>query len=178
MCIGIGMLQAGKDVDRTIIGVKGGGMGAETVATFEEAVKAGIVPAIVKPPPKPTTATTAASGTGGAHKRGKQSAKTAPTAVDTAAPMPDLAPSNRAKYLVSFGSADTNGDGIVDGSEAKVYFSRSQLPSSSLSTVWRLTARTNPSSLTKNEFIVAMHLIDTLRGGYKGELHVKEEWFE
>ena len=70
------------------------------------------------------------------------------------------------KYDALFASADANGDGFVDGSEAKTFFAVSQLPKAELKLIWALADRSMDSKLDRIEFRMAMHLIYSRMSGY------------
>jgi len=63
------------------------------------------------------------------------------------------------KYDQLFLSADTNKDGFVDGVEAKVYFSKANIPQDKLARIWELSELDGDSRLNYAEFRLAMHLI-------------------
>lgn len=75
--------------------------------------------------------------------------------------------------------ADANGDGQVDGGEAKSYFTKNtSLPNSELAKVWRLAKRERPGpTLSKAEFYVALHLVHLITQGDTLPDHLPESLY-
>lgn len=67
------------------------------------------------------------------------------------------------KYSVFFSQADMDGDGFVNGKEAKAFFSQSQLSSTILGSIWLLSDVDKDNRLSKSEFCLAMHFIMKIR---------------
>jgi Ca2+-binding EF-hand superfamily protein len=63
------------------------------------------------------------------------------------------------KYDTLFIQADQNKDGFVDGTEAKNYLTKSQLPQESLAKIWQLSEVDGDGKLSKGEFRMTMHLV-------------------
>jgi len=63
------------------------------------------------------------------------------------------------KYRALFNNYDTNKDGLVSGTEARVLFDRSGLDPNTLGTIWSMSDVDRDGSLTEREFSIAFHLI-------------------
>ncbi|KAF9434224.1 hypothetical protein BGZ76_008363 [Entomortierella beljakovae] len=72
----------------------------------------------------------------------------------------DVTPEEKIKFDRFFDQLDSNGDGIIEGEEAGKFFMNSRLPETVLAQIWDLSDITGTGSLTKDEFAVAMLLIN------------------
>ncbi|KAG0199169.1 hypothetical protein BGX28_007516 [Mortierella sp. GBA30] len=72
----------------------------------------------------------------------------------------DITPEEKAKFDRFFDQLDKNGTGVVGGEEAGRFFMNSRLPESVLAQIWDLSDITGSGSLSKDEFAVAMLLIN------------------
>ncbi|KAK3835615.1 MAG: hypothetical protein J3R72DRAFT_451249 [Linnemannia gamsii] len=72
----------------------------------------------------------------------------------------EISPEEKAKFDRFFDQLDTNGDGFVEGDEAGRFFMNSRLPETVLAQIWDLSDITKTGSLSKDEFAVAMLLIN------------------
>ncbi|KAK3816965.1 MAG: hypothetical protein JOS17DRAFT_400413 [Linnemannia elongata] len=72
----------------------------------------------------------------------------------------EITPEEKAKFDRFFDQLDANGDGFVEGEEAGRFFMNSRLPESVLAQIWDLSDITKTGSLNKDEFAVAMLLIN------------------
>ncbi|PRP84669.1 hypothetical protein PROFUN_07919 [Planoprotostelium fungivorum] len=63
-----------------------------------------------------------------------------------------ISPTDKAKYDQLFATADTNGDGVIDGLEGKNFFSYSQLSKDNLAKIWFLCDNGRKGHITKLEF--------------------------
>ncbi|XP_066508433.1 epidermal growth factor receptor substrate 15-like 1 isoform X2 [Hoplias malabaricus] len=66
---------------------------------------------------------------------------------------------DREQYEVIFELADSDFDGMVGGDEVKDIFMNSKLPQSVLAHIWSLADTKSTGKLTKEQFCLAMHLI-------------------
>eukprot|EP01114_Cavostelium_apophysatum_P013531 TRINITY_DN3296_c0_g1_i1.p1 TRINITY_DN3296_c0_g1~~TRINITY_DN3296_c0_g1_i1.p1 ORF type:complete len:1699 (-),score=536.14 TRINITY_DN3296_c0_g1_i1:50-5146(-) len=76
-----------------------------------------------------------------------------------------ITPSEMRAYANEFKKADLNGDGLIDGSEAKIYFSNAGTDKKNLAKIWRLADCDMDSKLDVDEFIIAMHLLSACLAG-------------
>ncbi|KAF9120471.1 hypothetical protein BGW39_011335 [Mortierella sp. 14UC] len=72
----------------------------------------------------------------------------------------EISPEEKAKFDRFFDQLDANGDGFVEGEEASRFFMNSRLPETVLAQIWELSDITKTGSLSKDEFAVAMLLIN------------------
>ncbi|KAF9354706.1 hypothetical protein BGX26_007469, partial [Mortierella sp. AD094] len=72
----------------------------------------------------------------------------------------DVTPDEKAKFDRFFDQLDKSGTGLVGGEEAGKFFLNSRLPESVLAQIWDLSDITGSGSLSKDEFAVAMLLIN------------------
>ncbi|KAG9071538.1 hypothetical protein KI688_005750 [Linnemannia hyalina] len=72
----------------------------------------------------------------------------------------EITPDEKAKFDRFFDQLDANGDGFIEGEEAGRFFMNSRLPESVLAQIWDLSDITKTGSLNKDEFAVAMLLIN------------------
>eukprot|EP00741_Cyanophora_paradoxa_P003371 tig00000692_g3276.t1 len=79
-----------------------------------------------------------------------------------------VTPQDRANYEGYFKTLDTDMDGFVTGEQAKEFFGKSNLPSNVLAQIWVLADQNKDRKLDKDEFCIAMHLVNYKRTG--GEL--------
>mmetsp|Transcript_4777 Transcript_4777/g.6668 ORF Transcript_4777/g.6668 Transcript_4777/m.6668 type:complete len:356 (-) Transcript_4777:34-1101(-) len=63
------------------------------------------------------------------------------------------------KYDNLFLQADKNKDGLVDGEEAKIYFTKANIPTDKLAKIWGLCERDRDNCLSVSEFRLAIHLV-------------------
>eukprot|EP00968_Pinguiococcus_pyrenoidosus_P014055 scaffold1277_cov253-Pinguiococcus_pyrenoidosus.AAC.60 len=70
-----------------------------------------------------------------------------------------MTPTERTKYAGFFPNYDKNGDGFVEGAEARQLFSQSGLDKAVLKDVWNLSDTDKDGRLSRTEFNIAMHLI-------------------
>ncbi|CCG80517.1 UBA/TS-N domain protein [Taphrina deformans PYCC 5710] len=78
--------------------------------------------------------------------------------------VPPLTPEDRAKYFSSWQSVNPSG-GMLEGERARDVFQKSRLPVEQLGQIWALTDTRNRGSLDATEFIVAMHLVQSMMNG-------------
>lgn len=81
-----------------------------------------------------------------------------------AAPTPaewTMTDAERGQYLALFSQADQDGDGLVGGKEANLFFKQSGLDNATLKQIWLLSDVDKDNKLNPDEFSIAMHL--TLR---------------
>jgi len=71
-----------------------------------------------------------------------------------------IQPAEKAKYDELFKSNDLDKDGYITGDQAKVLFSRCGLPLPDLSRIWLLSDLTQDHQLDRQEFAIAMFLIN------------------
>ena len=91
------------------------------------------------------------------------SSPSAPTAGSSSGPLSDgwaITPADKTRYDGFFDSLDTERAGYVDGSVVVPFFLQSGLDESTLAHVWDLTDMNQSGTLTRDEFAVAMHLIN------------------
>ncbi|KAG0252355.1 hypothetical protein DFQ27_008138 [Actinomortierella ambigua] len=72
----------------------------------------------------------------------------------------DITTDEKAKYDRFFDQLDKTGSGALGGEEASKFFMNSRLPESVLAQIWDLADITKSGSLSKDEFAVAMYLIN------------------
>ncbi|KAF9303273.1 hypothetical protein BGZ74_004073 [Mortierella antarctica] len=72
----------------------------------------------------------------------------------------DVTPEEKAKFDRFFEQLDPSGTGFVGGEDASRFFMNSRLPESVLAQIWDLSDITGSGSLSKDEFAVAMLLIN------------------
>ncbi|KAF8977281.1 hypothetical protein BGZ46_007505, partial [Entomortierella lignicola] len=72
----------------------------------------------------------------------------------------DVTPEEKAKFDRFFDQLDKTNSGFVGGEEAGKFFLKSTLPESVLAQIWDLSDITGSGSLSKDEFAVAMFLIN------------------
>ncbi|KAF9428828.1 hypothetical protein BGZ94_000887 [Podila epigama] len=72
----------------------------------------------------------------------------------------EITPEEKAKFDRFFDQLDPNGTGVVGGEEASRFFMNSRLPEPVLAQIWDLSDITGSGSLSKDEFAVAMLLIN------------------
>ncbi|KAI7819729.1 hypothetical protein BC939DRAFT_459603 [Gamsiella multidivaricata] len=72
----------------------------------------------------------------------------------------DITPEEKVKFDRFFDQLDKSGTGVVGGEEAGKFFLNSRLPESVLAQIWDLADITGSGSLSKDEFAVAMLLIN------------------
>ncbi|KAL0091477.1 hypothetical protein J3Q64DRAFT_1654951 [Phycomyces blakesleeanus] len=77
----------------------------------------------------------------------------------------DVSPEELAKYSVFFENLNTNGTGYVSGVDAVHFFRHSKLPESDLAKIWDLADTNSSGQLSKQEFGLAMHLINKRMAG-------------
>ncbi|CUA75872.1 EH domain-containing and endocytosis protein 1 [Rhizoctonia solani] len=72
----------------------------------------------------------------------------------------DVSPEEKAKSDSFFAGLDTQGRGYIEGDVAVTFMVQSKLPEAILAQVWDLSDIDNDGRLTRDEFAVAMHLIN------------------
>ncbi|KAI8149556.1 hypothetical protein BJV82DRAFT_504872, partial [Fennellomyces sp. T-0311] len=75
------------------------------------------------------------------------------------APNWDVTPQEKARFDMFFDQIDTKRAGVIQGNEAVNFFKNSRLPDNELARVWDLADIEQNGQLTRDEFAVAMHLI-------------------
>ncbi|KAI9725499.1 MAG: hypothetical protein M1828_003170 [Chrysothrix sp. TS-e1954] len=78
--------------------------------------------------------------------------------------VPPLAPDKVNEYSALFEKAGAR-NGLLGGDAAKQVFEKARLPNEVLGQIWNLTDREQRGSLNNIEFVVAMHLLASMRGG-------------
>lgn len=73
--------------------------------------------------------------------------------------LPLLTPNDLSKFSQLFDRTASSGD-LLSGNDAKEIFVKARLPNKILGAIWFLCDKGTKGSLSKEEFIVAMHLID------------------
>lgn len=76
-----------------------------------------------------------------------------------------ISPEQRAYYLSQFLRLQSDPRGKLSGSQAKLFFELSKLPTAELSDIWELSDVDHDGQLTLGEFAVAMHLVVLRRNG-------------
>ncbi|ORY90598.1 hypothetical protein BCR43DRAFT_480607 [Syncephalastrum racemosum] len=77
----------------------------------------------------------------------------------------DVSAQEKEQYDAFFDKIDTNQRGYIEGPEAVEFFNNSKLPPSDLARIWDMADMEEKGRLTKDEFAIAMHLINArLRG--------------
>ena len=76
-----------------------------------------------------------------------------------------LSPQERGFYSNMLSLADPLGYNKVGGKDAVNFFKKSGLPIDKLKTVWKMSARSSPEHLSREEFYVALRLIAYLQNG-------------
>jgi hypothetical protein len=66
-------------------------------------------------------------------------------------------------YLTFFSQADANGDGFVNGKEFKEYFTQLKVSDATQRDLWILADTDYDNKLKKNEFVIAMHLVNLMK---------------
>lgn len=72
---------------------------------------------------------------------------------------------SQAKYLELFQKNDLARTGFISAAQARVILLQSGLPQQTLAKIWDLADRDDDGALSKEEFILAHHLIDLVRKG-------------
>ncbi|KAG0050053.1 hypothetical protein BGZ83_005174 [Gryganskiella cystojenkinii] len=72
----------------------------------------------------------------------------------------DISADEKAKFDRFFDKLDTDHDGVIGGEEAGQFFMNSRLPETVLAQIWDLSDITGTGSLSRDEFAVAMFLIN------------------
>ncbi|KAH7157267.1 hypothetical protein B0J13DRAFT_435229 [Dactylonectria estremocensis] len=84
--------------------------------------------------------------------------------------VPDLSPHRIAQYAGLFERLPLQGGIRLSKSEAQMIFKKSDLSDEILDRVWRLADSEGRTTLSRTEFIIAMHLITSIRAGDIKEL--------
>lgn len=71
----------------------------------------------------------------------------------------EIKPQERAQYDTFFDRLDTRRTGFIQGNEAVEFFKNSRLPEQELARIWDLADTEQRGRLSRDEFAVAMHLI-------------------
>ncbi|XP_073704583.1 epidermal growth factor receptor substrate 15-like 1 [Garra rufa] len=98
----------------------------------------------------------------------KRSTPTPPQALTLTQPLSDhwvVPAEDREQYEEIFELADSDFDGMVGGGEVKDIFMNSRLPQSVLAQIWSLADTQRTGKLTKEQFCLAMHLIQEKKKG-------------
>lgn len=112
------------------------------------------VPSGIRSPPPPT------SGTPLRPQRTGNMFSPAPTASASAASNWAVTPADKVKSDRFFDGLDQDRQGVLEGQAAVPFFMQSGLNETTLAHVWDLSDVTQSGSLTRDEFAVAMHLIN------------------
>ncbi|KAK8009268.1 ef hand domain-containing protein [Apiospora marii] len=131
----IGHAQAGRQPSREIALQQG------PIPRFEGFTPAG--PPVPPPQPSPLQA----QGTGGAPIR-----------------IPPLTPEKVAQYASLFERQGLQGN-LLPGDQAKSIFEKSALPNEVLGRIWQLADTEQRGSLVQTEFVIAMHLLTSMKTG-------------
>lgn len=75
----------------------------------------------------------------------------------------DIPPENVREYASLYPMADIDDDGFLSGRKAVEFFAQSQLTKENLRAIWQLADRNGDNQLDLDEFIIAMHLIISLK---------------
>eukprot|EP01117_Protostelium_nocturnum_P001393 TRINITY_DN116_c0_g1_i9.p1 TRINITY_DN116_c0_g1~~TRINITY_DN116_c0_g1_i9.p1 ORF type:complete len:177 (+),score=35.74 TRINITY_DN116_c0_g1_i9:194-724(+) len=78
-----------------------------------------------------------------------------------------LSNQDRIDYDKCFFQLDSNRDGFIEGNEAVNYFGPSGLRREDLARTWNLSDSTGRGRLSKLEFRIALHLVNSLLRGFK-----------
>lgn len=78
--------------------------------------------------------------------------------------VPPLTPDKVAQFATLFERSGAE-DGILPGDQAKQIFERAGLPNETLGRIWNLADTEQRGALTVTEFIVAMHLLTSMKSG-------------
>lgn len=76
-----------------------------------------------------------------------------------------IPPAERAKFEDLFKKSDADHDGFITGEQAKALFSRSGLPNAELGKIWVLSDMNQDQRLDRQEFYIAMALINRRLSG-------------
>ncbi|KAI1428767.1 hypothetical protein F5Y12DRAFT_630750 [Xylaria sp. FL1777] len=119
--------------------------------TSELALQQGPLPKfdgiIIGPPPAPAPLQQQASGTGPGPIR-----------------IPPLTPEKVSQYAAIFENQSLQ-NGILPGGPAKTIFEKSQLPNEVLGRIWQLADTEQRGGLVLTEFVIAMHLLTSMKTG-------------
>jgi hypothetical protein len=74
-------------------------------------------------------------------------------------------PASRLKYTQGFNTADKERSGFLTGIQSRGILIQSGLPQQTLAGIWNLSDIDKDGRLSLEEFVLAMHLIDMVRGG-------------
>ncbi len=80
-------------------------------------------------------------------------------------PLPPLTPEKVAQYTGLFERQNLQGGGMLPGDQAKQIFEKSGLPNEILGRVWQLADTEMRGALVLTEFVIAMHLLTSLKTG-------------
>lgn len=133
----IGHAQAGREPSPTIAVQQG------PIPRFDGIF---VSPAPAIGPSSPTAAPIQAQGTGGAIR------------------IPPLTPDKVAQYSSLFERQPLQGS-LLPGEQARQIFDKSGLPNEALGKIWELSDTEQRGALVQTEFIIAMHLLTSLRTG-------------
>lgn len=93
-----------------------------------------------------------------------RSAAAAPQPPKSRNVLPSLSPEDRAKYYGTWQSVNPSSD-LLEGEKARDVFQKSRLPIDQLGQIWALTDTRQRGALDSTEFIVAMHLVQSMMNG-------------
>ncbi|KAI1842870.1 hypothetical protein JX265_011998 [Neoarthrinium moseri] len=100
------------------------------------------------PPPPPAAQPLQAQGTGGVPLR-----------------IPPLTPEKVSQYAGLFERQNLQGGNMLPGDQAKNIFEKSGLPNEILGRIWQLADTEQRGALVQTEFVIAMHLLTSLKTG-------------
>ena len=142
-----------------------------TIASLPATLPPGLYEAASEPSTIPTTPIQPQHTGADSYMGGAPVLDTATPARSTTQPSPvlrqapstegwDILPADKARYDGFFDSLDADRMGFVEGSVVVPFFLQSGLDESTLAHVWDLADLTQSGSLSRDEFAVAMHLIN------------------
>lgn len=99
------------------------------------------------------------SSSGNTQMMNRQDSASGSPQIETV-PMPPLTSSDLSRFSQLFDRTCNGSDNVLSGNEAKQIFVKAKLSNKILGAIWFLCDRGTKGFLTKEEFIMAMHLID------------------
>ncbi|KAI1099628.1 hypothetical protein F4804DRAFT_321372 [Jackrogersella minutella] len=79
--------------------------------------------------------------------------------------IPPLSPEKVAQYTIVFEKQSLQNGGILPGDQAKNIFEKSGLPNEVLGRIWQLADTEQRGALVLTEFVIAMHLLTSMKSG-------------